>query len=249
MCQIVEPPLIDRYKVSQEVQLLATKLPPRQGPDEIACQWEYKLPVPKGTKVRSKEEVVDETPHPPEIDDLSGPYYPHLTHADFSKPFLIKMMHAWQYAWLVMNDGYYLAVRMRYGSGVANSCELGAWMRVAEKVNRAKRRYAQAASIELNTVTDSLKLLQLHMDSTMGYFPAEYEIKSPNQVIMRIGKGSTPDYLDEAKIPRTPPTYHEGGSTIMGQYLVNPDITVTPLRLLPRTEDDDIDCEWELRLR
>jgi len=248
MCQIVEPPLIDRYKVSQEVQLLATKLPPRQGPDEIACQWEYKLPTPKGARVRSKEEVVDETPAPPEIDDLSGPYYPHLTHARFSKPFLIKMIHAWQYAWLVQNEGYYLTVRMRFGSTVADACEFGAWTRVAEKINRTKRRYAKAANIELNTVTDSLKLLQLAMDSTMGYFPAKYDIRSPNHVIVRIEKGSTPDYLDNATIPRTPPMYHQGGGPVMERYLVNPKIKVTPLRLPPRNEYDDVGCEWELRL-
>ena len=248
MCQIVEPPLIDRYKVSREVKLLATRLPPRKGPDDIACQWDYRRAVPEGTRVRSKEEVVDETPDPPEVDDLSGPYYPHLTHARFSYPFLIKMMHAWQYAWLVMNDGYYSTVRMRFGAAVADACELGAWMRVAEKVNRTKRRYAKAASVEPATVTDSLKLLQLAMDSTMGCFPAEYDIRGPYHVVVRIAKGSMPDYLDHAAVPRTPPMYHEGGAPIMERYLVNPGIKVTPLRLPPRNESDDIDCQWELRL-
>ena len=57
---------------------------------------------------------------------------------------------------------------MRYGSDVAGACEFGAWTRVAEKVNQAKRRYAKVANIEAKTVTDSLKLLQLPMDSTMG---------------------------------------------------------------------------------
>jgi hypothetical protein len=247
MCQIVEPPLIDRYKVSREVQLTATRLPPRQGPDDVACQWDYRMPAPEGTRVRSKEEVVDETPDPPEVDDLSGPYYPHLTHARFSKPFLIKMMHAWQYAWLVMNDGYYATVRMRFGSDVADACELGAWARVAEKINRTKMRFARAAGIEPKKVTDSLKLLQLSMDSTMGYFPAEYDVRGPNHVIVRIGKGRTPDYLDNAPIPRTPPMYHEGGIPIMERYLVNPEIKVTPLRLPPRNEHDDVDCEWDLR--
>ncbi len=248
MCHIVEPPLIDRYKVSRDVQLFATKLPPRKGPDDIACQWEYKLQTPKGTRVRSKEEVVDETANPPEVDDLSGLYYPHLTHANFSKTFLIKMIHAWQYAWLAMNDGYYVTVRMRYGSAVADACELGAWTRVAEKINRAKQRYVKVANTGLNTVTDSLKLLQLAMDSTMGYFPAKYDIKSPNHVIVKIEKGSTPDYLDNAGIPRTPPMYHQGGVPIMEKYLVNPKIKVTPVRVPLRNEYDDVDCEWELRL-
>ena len=247
MCHIVEPPLIDRYKVNLDVQLFALKLPPRKNPDDIACQWEYIYRAPKGTRVRSKEEVVDETTDPPEIDDLSGPYYPHLTHAHFSKPFLLKMIHAWQYAWLVMNEGYYLTVRMRYGSAVADACELGAWMRLADKANW---RYPKIANIRLNTVTDSLKLLQLPMDSTSttGLFPAKYDVKSPNHVIMRITKGLTPEYLDGAEPLRTPPMYHDGGRSIMEKYLVNPKIKVTPLRLPPRNDDDEIDCEWELAL-
>jgi hypothetical protein len=30
--------------------------------------------------------------------------------------------------------------------------------------------------------------------------------------------------------------------------LVNPKITVTPLRVPPRNEYDDVDCEWDLKL-
>ena len=35
---------------------------------------------------------------------------------------------------------------------------------------------------------------------------------------------------------------------ILEEYLVNPKIKVTPLRLPPRNEYDDIDCGWELKL-
>ncbi|MCX6660149.1 MAG: DUF6125 family protein [Candidatus Bathyarchaeota archaeon] len=35
MCHIVEPPLINRYKVNLDVELFALKLPPRKGPDAI----------------------------------------------------------------------------------------------------------------------------------------------------------------------------------------------------------------------
>jgi hypothetical protein len=82
----------------------------------------------------------------------------------------------------------------------------------------------------------------------MGYFPTKYEIKSPNHVIMSIGRAPTPDFLDNAVIQRTPPMYHAGGKQIMEKYLVNPKIKVTPLRLPPRNEYDDIDCEWDLKI-
>ncbi len=245
MCVIMEPHLIHWYKVNTDVVLAATRLPPRTGSSEMACQWTYTLPTPRGTRVRSREEVVDETASPPQVDDLSGPYYPHLTHANFSRAFLLRMMTAWQYAWLVMNEGYYLAVMRRFGPEMAGECELAAWTRVAERTNR---RYSPAGEFKLETVTDSLKLLQLAMDSTMGFFPAEYDIKSPNHVTVKFTRGTWPDFMEKPNLQRTPPMYHEEGKPILEKYLVNPRIKVTPLRLSARNEYDDIDAEWELRL-
>jgi len=245
MCQWMEPRLIERYKVNLDVRLTPTRLPPRQDPDDIACQWDYRLDVPEGTRVRGKDEVVDETTNPPEVDDLSGPFYPYLTHEKFSKAFLVKMMNAWQYAWLVMNEGYYFAVESRFGAEAANECELLAWMRVGE---RASHRYPKIANIQLDTVVDSLKALQLPMDNTMGLFPAEYEIRGPNHVVLTIKKGRTPDYLENAVPERTPPMYHDGGKPLMEKYLVNPRIKVSPLRLPPRNSNDDVDCQWELTI-
>lgn len=245
MCVIMEPHLIHWYKVNTDVMVAATSLPPRKGSEDIACQWEYSLRAPKGVRVRSREEVMDETTSPPEIDDLSGPYYPYLTHANFSKAFLLKMMFAWQYAWLVMNEGYYFAVMRRYGRELADECELKAWVRVAERTNK---RYALVGEFKLNTVTDSLKILQMAMDSTMGYFPAKYDIKNPNHVVMSIGKGKLPVYLENAVLQRTPPMYHQGGAPILEKYLVNPKIKVTPLRVPARNEYDEINCEWDLKL-
>jgi hypothetical protein len=245
MCVIMEPHLIHWYKVNTDVMVAATKLPPRKSADETACQWVYSLQAPKGARVKATEEVVDETDSPPEIDDMSGKYYPHLTHANFSKAFLLKMMTAWQYAWLVMNEGYYFAVMRRFGQKMADECEAAAWLRVAERTNK---RYAPVGEFKLETVTDSLKVMQLCMDSTMGFFPAKYDVKSPNHVVMKIGKGKWPAYMENAMLQRTPPMYHDGGKPILEKYLVNPKIKVTPLRVPPRNEYDDIDCEWELKI-
>ncbi|MCX6000026.1 MAG: hypothetical protein NTU41_10700, partial [Chloroflexi bacterium] len=120
MCQVNEPQIMGKYKVNPNVQVKATKLPPRQGPDDTACQWEFSLEVPKGTRVRSKEEVVDETANIPELEDLSGPFYPHLTHKNFSKAFLLKMMQSWQFAWLTMSSSFYDAAKSRLGFDAAN---------------------------------------------------------------------------------------------------------------------------------
>ena len=79
-----------------DVELTPVKLPPRNDKSEKPCAWKMKLHVPDGTPRRPLEELVDWTESPPEVDDLSGPLYPHLTHNNFSKDFLLRLMEAWQ---------------------------------------------------------------------------------------------------------------------------------------------------------
>jgi hypothetical protein len=245
MCHVLEPQVIKAYLINPNIKVTALKLPPRKSLEEIACQWEYKLKVPKGSRVRDTAEVVDDTTDIPELTDLSGPFYSNLRHKNFSKDFLLKMMHAWQYAWLIMNGGYYDAVRKRFGFEAANECELAAWIRVGERVNP---RYAKMANIQLNTVVDSLKVTQLPLDSTIGLFPAEYNIKSPNHVIETVTKCRTLDYLEKNDPERIEPVCYRLEEQIMGKYLINPKIKITPLKLPPRKSLEEIACQWEFRL-
>jgi len=46
----------------------------------------------------------------PELNDYSGPYRHDLQWEDFSKDFLIKLMYAWQRAYLRLNAFWYQAV-------------------------------------------------------------------------------------------------------------------------------------------
>ena len=101
----------------------------------------------------------------PELDDLSGSFNPNITYKDFSKDFLLKLIQVWQYAWLHMTEAWYDAVKDRFGSQAADECETQAWVRIGERVNP---RYAKVANIQLNTVVDSLKAIQLPLDNTMG---------------------------------------------------------------------------------
>jgi hypothetical protein len=247
MCQVNEPQIIKKYIVNPNIQVKALKLPPRSGKEEIACQWEYKITAPKGTRIRVKAEVVDERPSDqiPELNDNSGPFYPNLTHRNLSKDFLLKLMHGYQYAWIIMSGGYYDAVKARYGSEEANKCELASWMRVGEKVNP---RYAKIANIKLETVLDSLKAEQLPLDNTVGLYPAEYDIKSPNHVIMTVMKCRTLDYFEKAEPERIVPMCQHLEKPVIEKYLVNPKIKVTPLVLPPRKSPEDIACRWEFKL-
>ena len=247
MCRQNEPQIINKYIVNPKIEVTALKLPPRESQDEIACQWEYKLNAPEGRKARSKEEVVDERPSDqiPELSDYSGPFYPNLTHRNLSKDFILKLMNGYQYAWIIMSGGYYDAVKTRYGSDAANECELASWMRVGERVNP---RYAKIANIQLNTVLDSLKVTQLPLDNTVGLYPAEYDIKSPNHVLMTVTKCRTLDYFEKAEPERIIPMCHHLEKPVIEKYLVNPSVKVTPLVLPPRQSPEDIACKWEFKI-
>ncbi|MCX5999579.1 MAG: hypothetical protein NTU41_08340, partial [Chloroflexi bacterium] len=100
-----------------------------------------------------------------ELDDYSGPFKTDLTFDCFSKEFLLKLMTVWQFAWVRMSDSWYETVKTRFGAKAANDCSLDAWLRVGERVNP---RFPKIANIQLNTVLDSLKCLQLPLDNNIG---------------------------------------------------------------------------------
>lgn len=246
MCQLNEPQIIDKYKVSQDVKLTALKLPPRQGPDDVACAWEYKMDPPPGARVRSRDELVSDATDIPELDDLTGPLYLNLTHRNFSKEFLLKMMQAWQYAWITMSGAFYDAIKARLGFEVANEINTLAWRRVAQKVNP---RYPKIANIELDTVLDSMKCLQLPMDNNVGpLYPVDYDIKNPNHVIMTIRQCRTLLYYEREAPEMIDVICHGFEQEGIENYLLNPKIKVTPLLLPPRKSPEDVACRFELKM-
>lgn len=42
-CGIAEKPILEGYLVNRKIRVTALRLPPRSSPDEIACQWEFKI--------------------------------------------------------------------------------------------------------------------------------------------------------------------------------------------------------------
>lgn len=181
-----------------------------------------------------------------DLDDLSGPFNPELTFADFSKDFLLKLIQVWQYAWLHMTEAWYDAVKERFGAKTADECETHAWVRMGERVNP---RYPKVANIELNTVVDSLKCLQLPLDNTTGgLFASAYDIKNPNHVIFTVRKCRSLDFFEAKQPERINWVCHVNEQKVMEKYLVNPKIKVTPLKLPPRKSPDEIACQWEFKI-
>jgi len=180
----------------------------------------------------------------PEMNDYSGPFKPDLTLDDFSKDFLIKLIHEYEYAWLHMTEAWYYALQERCGDQTANYCELEAWLRVGEKVNP---RYAQLANIQLNTVLDSLKAMQMPLDNIRAdaLYSGQLDIKSPNHVIMTIPKCRSLEFFEKHAPERMDWVCFACERAIGRKYAINPKINVRFLRTPPRKGPDDICCQWE----
>jgi hypothetical protein len=181
-----------------------------------------------------------------EMNDYSGPFKPDLQWEDFSKDFLIKLMKVWQFAWLEMAGQWHIAVDKRFGSEAAGECEYDAWVNVAKRVNP---RYAKMANIELNTVLDSLKAMQLPLDNTVGgVFPVEYDIKNENHVIVTVKRCPPLEYFEREAPERIHPMCHVAAPVIDNLYAINPKVKGTPLKLPPRKSPDEPACIWEWKL-
>ena len=162
-----------------------------------------------------------------EMNDYTGPYNPDLTFNDLSKEFILKLMQVWQYAWLHMTEAWYDAVKEKAGAETADMCETAAWCRIGERVNP---RFAKVANVELKTVLDSMKVLQLPLDNTTGgLFPIKLEIINPNHVIWTIPQCRSLQFF-EAKCPeRIQYVCYENEKRVIERYMINRKIKSHPI--------------------
>ena len=181
------------------------------------------------------------------LKDYSGPYKHALKFEDFSKDFLVKLMKLWQRAYLSIQGAWIEAVTEKYSSEAADSLALAALLLQAE---RMIPQFAELGNIQLNTVLDSLKVIQLAPDGHTGseLFGGEVDIKNPNHVIATTTKCITCEFLEQAAPEKIEYLCHVMEKPVMEKFLNNPKIKVTPLKLPPRKSPDDTFCQWELKL-
>jgi hypothetical protein len=182
-----------------------------------------------------------------EMEDYSGPYKHDLQWEDFSKDFLIKLMLAWQKAYLRLNAFWYEASTVRSGMEVADECNLEVWSKVGEKV---VSKFAKIGNFELNTVLDSLKLCQLVPDSYVGseLFAGDIDVKSENHVISTTTHCAVLEFFEKAAPERMEYFCHTLEKTTMEKYFNNPKIKVTPLKLPPREGPEHACCSFEFKI-
>jgi hypothetical protein len=228
---------------------MAKETAKKKTPAKAAKATATKKQVAKAKATAAKKPVAKAAAKPvskKEMNDYSGPYNPDLTFNDFSKEFLLKLMQVWQYAWLHMTEAWYDAVKEKVDKETADVCETAAWCRIGERVNP---RFAKVANIELNTVLDSMKAIQLPLDNTTaGLFPIQLEVINPNHVIWTIPQCQSLRFF-EAKCPeRIKYVCYENEKRVIERYMINRKIRVTPLKLPPRNSPDEIACKWEAKM-
>ncbi|MGI9295854.1 MAG: hypothetical protein ACR2PS_17875 [Pseudomonadales bacterium] len=245
LCQL-DRKVIERYKINMDVELTPVRLPPRASKDEKPCAWRLKMDMPEDAPRTPLEKLVDWTESPPEVDDLTGPLYPHLTHENFSKSFLLRMMEAWQYAWITLAESHFLTARKEHGHDAAMEICDAAW---AKAIPGIQGRYAATAGITANSVVDSLKLMQLAMDTPIGpLFQASYDIKNDNHVIMAIAQRDQVPHPDWPA-PELDIALAQGDwAQRISLSLYNPEIALRALDTIPQPGNGNIACRWELRL-
>ena len=182
-----------------------------------------------------------------ELKYYSGPYNHHLKWEDFSKEFLVKLMKSWQGAYLGIQGAWIQVVSEKYGSDAADDCALQALLIQADRMIPV---WIELGNIKLNTVLDSLKVIQLapdgHTESEL--FGGEVEIKNPNDVISITTKCITCEFLEAFAPEKIQQLCYKMEQPVMESFLHNPKIKVTPLERPPRKSPDQPFCRWHLKI-
>ena len=183
----------------------------------------------------------------PELDDYSGPYKPDLKWEDFSKEFLVKLMHTWQVAHLSLSAFFHDELHKRLGSQAADEVELAVWSRVAE---HTYPKYAAVANIQLNTVVDSMKLLDMGPDGRVGtgLIQGNIEIINENHVVGTTTRCRILEALEATDPERIKWFCHVVEPQVTQMCLNNPKIKVTHTKRPPRSSPDEIPCQFEFKI-
>ena len=186
----------------------------------------------------------------PELTDYSGPYKHDLVFEDFSKEFLIKLMLQWRKQYLRLAGYWWEGIHKRKGLELADEIQLEVWNRIGE---RQIPKLLPISGIELNTVIDSLKLMQLVPDSWMGtdLFDGTVEVINEDHLILTCTHCVVLEFFERTnQLERIPMHCQVQEKAATEYYLCNPKIEVIERKVPPRDgPDDEICCKWEYIMR
>ena len=180
-----------------------------------------------------------------ELVDYSGGFDPTFSHEKLKKETLLKLLRAYN-DYLLRVDGYwYLTVMNKWGNEEAFDCDVKVW----EKAQVWEMKtISSLLGIRGDDVATLFKYLQV--SPWMHIYVATLDLSSPNHGLLTINHCPTLISLEKEGTGREKRICQELEPKLMGIQagFFNPQITVTPLKVPPRTNYKDCCCQWQFKL-
>lgn len=178
--------------------------------------------------------------------DYGGKFDRNFNHEIFTKGTLLKLLKAYN-EYMLRIDGYwYLTVMNKWSNDEAFDCDVKVW-------EKAQLFEMKTISSLLNIHGDDVETLMKYIQVSpwMWIYRYDIDLKNPNHSIMTIHHCPTLISLEKEGTGREKQICRDFEPKIMGIMagFFNPDIRVTGLKLPPRTDYDDVCCQWEFKLK
>ena len=179
------------------------------------------------------------------LPDYSGDYDPGFTYSKLSKEALLRLLEAYREYILRIDGFWYLVAMEKWGNDAAFDCDLQVW----EKCQILELRLlTEALNIQGDDVATVMKYLQINPWLTL----CDYQIDLHTTGHATLTKFTCPILFALEKEGNgreerqcqviSPQTFNT-----LSHYF-NPDIRIAPIRIPPRTDYNDMCCQWEFSL-
>ncbi len=180
-----------------------------------------------------------------ELIDYSGRFDPDFSHDKFSKETLTRLLKTYSEYLLTIDGIWYLTVMDKWGNDEAFRCDVKVW----EKALLYELKVmSEALNIHGNDVATVMKYMQAH--PWMWNYEYDIDVKNNDHAIVTYHTCPNLLALEKEGAGREKLICQElepRGFAMVAHYF-NPNISVTPLKVPPRTGYNDVCCQWEYRL-
>ncbi len=180
-----------------------------------------------------------------ERNDYDGSFDPNIGFENFSKEFLLKALRSYADYIRKLDGIWYLSLKKRVGDDLAFDTDLDVWkiMEVHDV-----RSTCELFGITGNDVAAVSKATQ--MSPWAWVLEKHFELKSPHLGIWTVTRCPTLLALEREGEGRESRICRQVETKLfeIRAKAINSKMKVTPLKLAPRQNRDEIACQWEFRL-
>ncbi|MBP1688064.1 MAG: hypothetical protein H6Q33_4207 [Deltaproteobacteria bacterium] len=176
--------------------------------------------------------------------DYSGEFDPEFSLETLSRETLLKLLKAYTEYMLRIDGHWYLTVMGKWGNAEAFECDVKVWEKA--QVYELKSM-TSLLNIQGDDVATVMKAIQA--SPWMGIYDYKIDLKNKDHAVATYFKCPTLSALEKEGTGREELICRHMEPKLMGiiAHYFNPKITVTPLKVPPRTYDDCC-CQWEFKL-